>query len=326
MTFDSENDDSLVGQTIRFDESLGLLFFVCVAAVPVLAVFAVTERAPHFAFAAVWPVCYCLMRFFWRRSKQEMVFLEDGVRIEPSGVEASYESILGLKLNNRTEPWGKDVKGLSKLELVADGDVLFTGRSTGAGRAYDFLLGMVPTTGSRTVSPRLTRHLEEQLASFDDDLVASFDARPVIGCPRPGVLQTAMTLLLAAAILCGLAVVHRQAIGWAVACGFVGSILLWVGTLVRDSGVRPQGMTRWMGSCIIVSPTGIAVEQGDLVGKMRWDEIRKLECAKPLRASITVTISGANFLIHDLYDRPLAVIYERMLDFWEADEIEESAA
>jgi hypothetical protein len=329
------DSDSLVGRSITFRDPTGSFFQICIAAIGILLLIAVMTMQPGFAFAAVWPACYVLVSFVRRGPTQDLVFQQGGVLFDFTGREVPYASIQGLSLNGEIEPGSSAFMKTGTLELISSHGVLFVGSSLDAGKVYEFLLDEIPASGSRNVSARMSGYLEEQLASFDHDLVSSFCARATIGSPRSNVLRAGLTMLLATFVLLPLSVSFPAAGGWAAGYFAAGFFFSLIGFFDRSVRTRPPGMTHWVGSSLIISPRGIAVEQGDLVGKMRWDEIRKLECGSPLqsfqlsrgpRRSINIAIKGANFMIHDLYDRPLAAIYDQMLEFWEAGQVEEPAA
>jgi hypothetical protein len=324
------DNESLVGQRAHFRDPPGTLFYFLAPAIVVFLIIAIFTREPHWVFAAIWPACYCALRLVGRRPAEDLVFQPDRIQLEPSEAEVPYDSIQGLKLNDGIVRGPRLTFEKGKLELVASNGVVFTGHSNDAGKVYEFLLRRIPASGSRVVSSRLQKHLTELLSTFDDDLIYTYDARTVIGDARSPLTQGGISLLLACALLIGLSVaVDEAAVGWAIGTGIAGFFFTGVGLLDRQSRSRPVGLPRWVGSSLIVSPVGIAVDQGDLVGKMHWDEIRKLDCGAPLRSfqmsrapktAINITIKGASFMILDLYDRPLAAIYEKMQGYRDAGE------
>jgi hypothetical protein len=326
---------SLVGTGVTFRDPPGLLFRICVPAVAILLLIALVTMQPSVAFGAIWPACYVLMTILRRQPTQDLVFQQDRVLFDFTGKEVPYASIQGLTLNGEIEPGDNAYTKPGTLDLIAADGFLFKGASVDAGKAYEFLLEKVPAGRTRNLSARMTKHLDDQLATFDHDLVSSYTARKVIGNPRSNVLRAGLTMFLAMLILMPISVFYPVANGVATVYFMAGILLSLIGLVDRSARVRPPGMKTWMASSLIVSPMGIAVEQGDLIGKMRWDEILKLECGAPLksfqlsrgpRQAINIAIKGTSFMIHDLYDRPLAAIADVMLDFWETDKTEEPAA
>jgi hypothetical protein len=326
---------SLVGTGITFRDPPGLLFQVCVPAIGLLLLLSLMTMQPAFALSAVWPVCYVFVSFLRRGPTQDLVFQQDRVLFDFSGREVPYASIQGLKLNGEVEPPSAAFTKAGTLELISSDGFVFAGASVDAGKAYEFLVEQIPAGRTRRLSARMTKHLEDQLARFDHDLVYSFAARAIIGSPRSNLLRAGLTMLLAVVALFPLVLPYPVAAmvgAWYLIGGVFFSL---IGFFDRSVRTRPPGMKTWIASSLVVSPMGIAVEQGELIGKMRWDEILKLECGTPRRSfqlsrgskqSINVTIKGASFMIHDLYDRPLAVICDLMLDFWETGEADDAAA
>jgi hypothetical protein len=108
-----------------------------------------------------------------------------------------------------------------------------------------------------------------------------------------------------------------------------GFAVLFVGLICVIGFSKASGSGRvagWQNSCLIVSPGGIALAQGPLKGKMRWDELRAIEHpAKPrfglstaggAKKGIGLLVEGAYLIIADYYDRPLALIYEHLKTYW----------
>ncbi len=54
--------------------------------------------------------------------------------------------------------------------------------------------------------------------------------------------------------------------------------------------------------------------QGDLQGKVYWDEIKSI---KFLHQRLTIEVAGASFVIADVYDRPIQQIVELVRLYFE---------
>ncbi len=67
---------------------------------------------------------------------------------------------------------------------------------------------------------------------------------------------------------------------------------------------------------IVIAPIGIAVQQGDLLGKMRWEEIGQIDLNR-MNRSVEIQFVGGTLRLGDVYHRSLRLIYQRLLDFWE---------
>jgi hypothetical protein len=111
-----------------------------------------------------------------------------------------------------------------------------------------------------------------------------------------------------------------------VGCGFAALLIGCICALGFSRASGSGRVSNWQGSCLIVSPGGIALAQGPLKGKMRWDELRAIELpAKPrfglstaggATKGIGLLVEGAYLIIADYYDRPLALIHEYLKTYW----------
>jgi hypothetical protein len=72
----------------------------------------------------------------------------------------------------------------------------------------------------------------------------------------------------------------------------------------------------WQGSGMVLSPMGIALHQGPLRGKMRWEEITEIRWHYEAR-SIALIVPGSRIVIEDIYNQPIRVIYDLLFAFWQ---------
>jgi hypothetical protein len=105
------------------------------------------------------------------------------------------------------------------------------------------------------------------------------------------------------------------------AFGGIFSLVFWrLGTATR---VR---IKNWRKASLVISPVGLAMVQGDVQGELRWNEVQNVRLrgrAKGIHVTsettmpgIVLSVEGAKILIADIYDRPLAAIYENILKYW----------
>jgi hypothetical protein len=112
---------------------------------------------------------------------------------------------------------------------------------------------------------------------------------------------------------------------------FSGLLLCFVGFIwwlvsKRLQSPFPPGAKGWRNAGLVITPKEIGVVQGDLKGRLRWDEIIELRLGGKVeklqltsgaeRYSIVLSVEGAVFTLGDIYDRPLAIIYERLRRYW----------
>jgi hypothetical protein len=71
---------------------------------------------------------------------------------------------------------------------------------------------------------------------------------------------------------------------------------------------------------LVISPIGIALAQGELIGEMRWSELRNVRQRNNFlnRAVIDLHVEGAKVEILDVYDTPLVEIRRQIEQYWRA--------
>jgi hypothetical protein len=88
----------------------------------------------------------------------------------------------------------------------------------------------------------------------------------------------------------------------------------------------PPNIKKWRESCLVVSPGGIGLRQGQLKGELKWREVVGLTLRKKAAFSVAggqdsapgvvLTIQGATIVIADIYHRPLEHVYRLMRRHW----------
>jgi hypothetical protein len=82
-------------------------------------------------------------------------------------------------------------------------------------------------------------------------------------------------------------------------------------------------LKNWKNASLVIAPEGMAMVQGLIQGEVKWPELLDVRFnVKPVGfhmghhtafPGIMLSVKGANILIADIYDRPLHVIYNRIL-------------
>src|SRR5713226_3412413 len=105
-----------------------------------------------------------------------------------------------------------------------------------------------------------------------------------------------------------------------------------IGTTIESRRTFPSG--HWYGSrppcswCVRPSLKGIALAQADLKGRMHWDEVHEINFVRHTSGKqlffgglgghgIVLKVAGAMIVIADVYDRPLPLIHQLLLYYWE---------
>jgi hypothetical protein len=183
---------------------------------------------------------------------------------------------------------------------------------------YRVLYQQFSPSGSREVNDALTDYLAEQIETFGEAKVFSYCARAHLGntLARREKLVAYILLLTGCAWLLSVAVGEAYA-GWTVfgVLFLLAGLLVWLMSRMRKA--HRTTIRNWRRSSLIVSPLGLAMIQGDLQGELRWAELRKVRYLPRRRAGgIALDVDGASLSIVNLYDRPLALIHERICAYW----------
>ena len=88
----------------------------------------------------------------------------------------------------------------------------------------------------------------------------------------------------------------------------------------------------------MITPVGIALRQGDVGGKLRWDELKDLKLEGSVGTGsfalsshsnvllgIQLEVEGATIVIVDIYARPLAVIHAALRNYWRGPKSKEES-
>ena len=302
-------------------------FFV-VAAVSCVA--AVLSAEVGWAVFALLPFCLGTAGLLAADPPVEFQVQEEGLAFDrPTDLFVPYAELRGL--SGRVVSGGTDFP----IQVYHEGGVVRipTGLNTSSRDLYQFLLERMPwrtAPDAGEVHPALREFVIAQVATFGADKVFVFRARPF-----PPVHTRRRHVAYALGVAAGAA-------RWAAAGAALEFANLkggaWLGgglVLGIFSGVfavlfaRTGGLRRadWRQSCLVVSPGGVALVQGPLRGKLRWDELLAIEypskprfaatsSAEHSRAGIGLRVAGAYLVIADYFDRPLAEIRRCLQNYW----------
>lgn len=274
-----------------------------------------------FAIAVCWLI-FCVDRPFAAE------FLEDGIEVDGHGSPISYASLRGVRIGGRPHDPSNFRKASMPIQVEHEGgQFLIPARlNVPSHEVYRFLASCVPTCGERQVHPTLAEYLERQEGYFGPERVWIYRAasrpRGVGRFRRFRALCTGLILGGIAWIVAGSSgFVEQQWAGAGIMCSLVG-VCFFLVTLANDSGPA-QAIKNWKNASLVIGPQGMAMIQGDVQGEVRWPEL--LDVRFGSRASsfrltqgpvggIILKLKGADVLIADIYDRPLYVIHDRILD------------
>ncbi len=209
---------------------------------------------------------------------------------------------------------------------------------------FSFLFGRFSPGGSRDVPEVLTDYLRRKEQLYGPQHVWTYCARVHLGSPNPlsQLMAFFLALLLAGLFWTAWGAVRGNTewlaggLSTMILAAFLTS-LVWI--LSRSQYALPVAAPRqWRQAGLVISPDGLALAQGTMVGQLRWDELRdvKLLSAPSLTnkqrggPAILLKVEGASLTIADVYDRPLGLIYQNIRHYRraveDADDRERTAA
>ena len=194
----------------------------------------------------------------------------------------------------------------------------------GSRNLYLFLHRMVPDRKANLPPDSLNEHYERQLDQFELDRVWALRTRRYLSDRRfrRGWLIS-LALILSGFIFVGAAGdrVNRNPNdplpGFGGLLLLAGIIMVLIYTVQSSNHRRMLRESRRSG--LVLSPIGLAMVQGDLKGKMRWEEIRTITWANNGQ-SIQLKIDGGMFMIHDAFNEALPIIYDLLWAYWDHPE------
>ena len=298
---------------------------------------AVATQNPHWGIFAVLPGVLGLAAFLSTEPAVEFEVADDGLSFQaPWPVFIPYDEIQGL-----TAPGNRSSESFPIQVYHRGGVVRIPARIDVPSRdLYDFILDQLPVVGSADpdhVPAGLRGFLTDQLALFGPEKVYVYRARPFapvssqgraikysLACALVGVLWIAVGGVMAGTFEKR---ADKDAMGVWIGVGVLFVLMGLLFALLFYS--RSRGASRvqdWRNSCLIVTPAGIALHQGALKGKLRWEELRAVEfpakhrfalaSAGGVKYGIGLLVEGAYLVIADYYDRPLAMIRDQLRAYW----------
>jgi hypothetical protein len=190
-----------------------------------------------------------------------------------------------------------------------------------------------------SISPRLEEYWQRQLGVYGADQVWAFAARDMPNARRLRRSTAVVTAgLIVSASWCALGFIaaaaakgrrgqEEQWLAWGGTgvLSFLILLLIFIFTQSRRRNLL-RGIKNIGAACLIISPQGLALTQGDMTGELQWREIRKVNIRKkqqlvraygeqPAGPGLHLDVGGATVWIADIYDQPLEVIAGRIRQY-----------
>jgi hypothetical protein len=294
----------------------------------------------HLLILSVAPSALALGLWFVRPPEFHATLTDRGLEFEDASVTIPYAAMESVTMRGRAQdPDSPRLRAGPLMIVYHGGAVEVPARlNVSVKEIYRAILAQMPLTGSRAANPELAGHDQKEVETFGAERVHVFahrrhsERRP---STRRG--QVCSGLLL----LCGIFWVsiglfaadkgkpleYDHWIGWGVALSIL-SVVSWLVLNLRQRSVAKIA-SKLKNAELVISPTGIALMQGDLKGHLRWDELRDARLRvggwqivvdrEQTADGIDLTISGARIRLADVYDRPLPVIHGLIRRYWKGE-------
>ncbi len=287
------------------------------------AVVGAVVHNPHPAIFAALPAAIAIALLLGRERPFDALVTAEGLEIEGTPLSLPYRAIEGIVR------LGKGPR--APIQIVHAGGVVRIPASlnVGADDLFAFLLEQIPRSGSRDLPGPLKKYCAVQEAHFGSERVFSFRSRP----PHRALVRRRTAIIVSLGISgAGLVwlvfgiLLPKHGEPW-IAFGILFAVFAALCALAfRFESVGPR-IKNWQEAGLVISPEGLALFQGDIRGELRWDELRDIryrtrgpffqfQASGAQFVGIHLVVEGATITVADLYDRPLAVIHQRMKAYW----------
>lgn len=314
-----------VGQTVR--ERRGFMFGVAIwtlLAMVLVTIAAVTANV-HVALAAVGPVAVALMLVLLRRRAFVCHVGADGLMFD--------RPRLNLPFAAMEEVIAGGGKKESFIICHSEGFISVPAALNVPWQAFRAFLqaNLQPQLFTARLPARLQKYFDRNVALFGAREMHVFWARdhlkPSIPRSRSG-LAVCLGLLAASALWLSVGISQGRGYeGWLGAGSAFGIFSCLIGLLFfMNSHQKIPRLKNWQKSGLVIGPGGLALEQGELIGELRWEEVIKIVNqtagvsftfdSRMTQPCVRLDVAGASIMVYDLYHRPLFCIHEIIESSW----------
>jgi hypothetical protein len=271
----------------------------------ILAAVAMILRNLNCAIAAVLPAVLLGGIVLGRPRNCRILVGEQGLSTGDRGQAIPYDRICALTVN--LAPYlPEDAPPRGVVRVITPSAIIVLAGKIDVSRRQLLrgLLDRIPRGGQLPYQSSLQEFARSQREQFGSERVWTF--RAVERCRRRSELKcVGWAVALIATIWLLAAIAHP---GWWVCAAFalLVAFLIWAVIQRADRWKRFVGR-RWQQSGLVIAPAGLAMIQGGLQGKARWNEISS---ARFVSGALMVDLAGAKVVIADIYDRPIQQIVE----------------
>lgn len=319
----------MIGQTIDARPSTSFFIFALPVIAIGLVVWAVLSANPHLAIAAVLPLVVALGVWLGRPKHVVLVIEPDGLQIFGTHHKIRYADIQDIAVGGSLLDRDADSVPALPMQIEYAGGCLIVPpeMNVDRGQFYRFLTSQTPVRPVKPTPVALAPHAEAQVAKFGADKVQIIHTRRMIverwrQSRRKWIGGSFFAVgVIWLAIGIGVLVMHPKQdeyTGWV-----VGGVLmsLFAGVALFFSSAKrarqaDQVAMKHPDSCIVISPAGLAMSQGDLRGVVAWREIEKVAYKNSQFLSrsgvggLQLRVRGGEILVFDIYERSLVELAE----------------
>ncbi len=319
----------MIGEIVRSRRAVPVLPLILVALATTVYFGTVGSRDAAAIGGATIPILLATAAGLGARRRVEARFLDDSIDVQrPHRRRIEFSQVIAMQILPRALRASRRVARPAGLILYdANGCWVIPRKLTHRlADVIEFIASRIGFGGSRQIDARLMQYLQAQERTFGVDRVYCLVGR-TMPAPRYGAsLMLFGVVIIAAALLLPLAATPggNSADNYAALCAFVP-----IGVLAILFGVaRMPGVPKKLrSSSLVISPVGLALIQGEVVGQLEWAEMNDLRRGSVAytrrsfefsRASqgLMLRVEGADIGIADIYDRPTAMIERLIRLYW----------
>lgn len=271
--------------------------------------------------------------FWWARPRAFVAeFSEEAIVLKSSDQVIPYESITYLDFAARCDKTGEYISKPAELLVTHDAGEFSIPANIDhpSVDVYEFLFERFIPRDDFPLDPILEDFVNEQEDLFGPEKVYCFCARKNAAKKKAGrrfftKLAAGLASGALAWVAAGALLMQEDWYGGALTLGVLAILFFLIGVARRRTPAA--GIKNWDLAGVVVSPIGVAMIQGQLKGKMKWDEIKAVSlgmAAKNFEYSSTrstpgvvLKFDGGALTIVDIYNQPLPYLFSVIQDFWQ---------
>lgn len=268
----------------------------------------------------------------WPR-RQTWLWEEDGLSLKNGEEKVLFNEIQGVTLRGAC-PKPEKAKKKGWLSINHARGTLFLPPNVipAVHLLYQSILDKVSIPSGAPESQKLKKYYEQQLETFGPEKVFAFNPRFDVDHRGNNNAWVAFWMILFGI---GVAWITRGVIDEKSKPMIVSGIfVVFVSTIgmivpvVNKSQIKkmPLGVVNWREAGLVVGPMGIAMVQGNDSGILKWEEVKGVALGRafvlaggnrnPFRRTLFVQVKGADVCVVDIYNYPLAKIYQLIQSYW----------